>query len=324
MNNQTVQAILVLGMHRSGTSAVAGVVRLLGATQPARTIPAGPDNPSGFWEALSILGTNDWILKQGGATWYECLGFDANALDARTRTAALTFVMLSLMSEFGGASMPLIKDPRMCLLMDFWLPALQARGVSPVALLVVRAPDEVAESLAARERLPTAVSAALWLRYMLDAEFATRDCRRHILPYDDLLRDWRAALMLAGQRTAIAWPVDPHVAAQRIDGFLDPRLRHFRSIERSQVAGSMPFAVWLDEAYAALRGLAHDPTDQAQLQRLDHVRTAFQVWCRAYGQAWAAAFLDRHEIRATRPFEVSPGWLRIATNIPNAITLPAN
>jgi len=121
MNNQAAEAILVLGMHRSGTSAVAGAVRLLGAMLPAHTIPAGPDNPSGFWEAPSMLATNDWILKQGGATWYECLGFDANALDARTRTTALTFVMLSLMSEFGAASMLLIKDPRICLLMDFWL-----------------------------------------------------------------------------------------------------------------------------------------------------------------------------------------------------------
>jgi len=286
MNDQAAEPILVVGMHRSGTSAVAGAVRLLGATQPRYTIPAGPDNPSGFWEALSILSINDWILKQAGATWYECLGFDANALDARARAAAQSFVTLSLMSEFGDAPMPLIKDPRICLLMDVWLPALLARGASPVALLVVRSPDEVAESLAARERLPPAVSAALWLRYMLDAEFATRDYRRHILAYDDLLRDWRAVLTLAGQRAAITWPVDPQAAAPRIDRFLDARLRHFSPIRRSQ-AGSMPFAVWLDEAYAALRGLAHDPTDQAQVQRLDRVRIAFQAWCRASGQAWA-------------------------------------
>jgi hypothetical protein len=69
--------------------------------------------------------------------------------------------------------------------------------------------------------------------------------------------------------------------------------------------------------------LAQDPIDQTQLQRLDHVRTAFQAWCRAYGQAWAGAFLNQHEIRATRPFNVSPEWLRIATDMPNAITLPA-
>src|SRR5208283_3774018 len=131
-------AILVLGMHRSGTSAVAGALSLLGAAPPARIIPAAPDNPSGFWESASILGTNDWILNQGAATWYECLGFDPNALDARTRATALTFVMLCMMSEFGGASLPLIKDPRICLLLDLWLPALRARGTSPVAVLVLR------------------------------------------------------------------------------------------------------------------------------------------------------------------------------------------
>src|SRR5277367_3745254 len=322
MNNHASDAILVLGMHRSGTSAVAGAIRLLGATLPAQTIPAGPDNPSGFWESLSILATNDWILNEGGATWYECLGFDANALDVRTRVTALTFVMLSMTSEFGAAPLPLIKDPRICLLMDFWLPALRARGVSPVVLLVLRSPEKVAQSLAAREHLPAAVSAALWLRYMLDAEYATRDCRRHILVYDDLLRDWRTELTLVGQRSAVTWPVAPDAVAPQMDRFLDARLRHFGPADRPMTPGSMPFVVWLEETNAALRGLARDPTDQSLLQRLDQVRTAFQVWCRAYGQAWAGTFLDRHAIRATRRFKVSPDWHRIATGIPNAIALP--
>jgi hypothetical protein len=69
--------------------------------------------------------------------------------------------------------------------------------------------------------------------------------------------------------------------------------------------------------------LGRDPTDQPQLQRLDRVRTAFQAWCRGYGHAWAGAFLNLHEIRTSRPFDVSPEWLRIATAMPNAITLPA-
>lgn len=322
MDNPAVDAILVLGMHRSGTSAVAGALKLLGATPPAHVLPAASDNPSGFWEAMSILGANDWILSKGGATWYDCLRFDADTLDAQTRTTALTFIMLCMMTEFRDAPLPLIKDPRLCLLMDLWLPALRARAVSPVALLVLRSPEAVAESLAARDDLPIAISAALWLRHMLDAEYATRGCRRHILAYDDLLRDWRSALTLTGQRAGIAWPVDLQAVAPDMDRFLDARLRHSEAVGQPSTPGSIPFAVWLEEAYAALRDLARDATDQRTLQRLDHVRAAFGTWCRTHGHAWADAFLHRHELRMSRRFEVPPSWHQIAGAIPKAMTPP--
>jgi hypothetical protein len=141
--------------------------------------------------------------------------------------------------------------------------------------------------------------------------------------YDDLLRDWRGALTLAGQRAAITWPVGLEAAAPRMDRLLDARLRHFGPVRRRSAADPMPFAAWLEEAYAALRGLAQDAADQHQLVRLDRVRTAFQAWCLSQSRAWADTFLQRHEIRATRPFEVPPGWQQIADAMPNAITLPA-
>ena len=117
--------------------------------------------------------------------------------------------MLCLMAEFNGAPLKLVKDPRICLLLDLWLPALEAAGTSPAALLVLRPPNEIADSLAAREDLPAAISAALFLRYMLAAELATRGGRRHIVEYDDLLRDWRGTLDLAGARAGITLADQP-------------------------------------------------------------------------------------------------------------------
>jgi hypothetical protein len=315
MDNVNGEAILVLGMHRSGTSAVAGVLRLLGAGAPVHLIPAAPDNPSGFWESEPILGTNDWILSQGAATWYECLGFDANALDTRTRSTALTLIMLCMMSEFADTPLPLIKDPRISLLLDLWLPALCARGTTPVAVLVLRAPNEIAESLALREHLPAAITAGLWLRHMLDAEFATRSCRRHVMLYDDLLRDWREAVAMAEQSAAIKLPIGLEEAAPGIDRFLDARLRHFGPARRRNAADAMPFADWLEETYAALRGLGRNPTDQLQMERLDRVRTAFRRWCRSHSRTWVEPFLHRHEIRATRRFDVPAGWHQVASDI---------
>jgi hypothetical protein len=324
MENLGSEAILVLGMHRSGTSAVAGALSLLGATPPARMLPAASDNPSGFWESASVLGVNDWILHKGNGAWYECLGFDPNAFDARTRARALTYIILCVMAEFGGAKLKLIKDPRLCLLLDLWLPALSAVGTSPVVVLVLRPPDEVAGSLDAREHMPLGISVALWLRYMLDAEFATRACRRHVVAYADLLRDWRRALTLTGHHTAITWPVDLEAAAPRMDRFIDSRLHHFGPVARPTSTTTMPLAAWLEETYAALQGLEQDGTDRRQLERLDCVRAAFQTWCRSQGGIWTETFLRGHAIRASRRFEVPPDWHRIASEMPNGITLPAD
>jgi hypothetical protein len=99
-------------------------------------------------------------------------------------------------------------------------------------------------------------------------------------------------------------------------------LRHFALNGRPGTGGPLPFAVWLEETYAALRGLARDAADPRQLQRLDRVRADFPQWSRSHGRTWADAFLYRHEIRASRLFPVPPDWLRIASDIPNIITLP--
>ena len=315
------ESILVLGMHRSGTSAVAGALSLLGATPPAKMLPPASDNPSGFWEAESVLGVNDWILHEGGAAWYDCLGFDANAFAVRTRAMALTYIMLCMTTEFGSARLKLIKDPRLCLLLDLWLPALSAVGTSPAVILVVRPPGEIVQSLEVREHLPFEISTALWLRYVLDAEYATRTCRRHVLAYDDLLRDWRGALLSAGRGLAITWPVDLETVAPRMDRFVNTRLHHF-TLAGWQTNTATPFATWLEEAHAALLGLAHDGTDRRQLERLDRVRAAFQTWSQAYGGGWTETFLRGHRIRATRRFEAPPEWDSVAAAMPNAITLP--
>ena len=49
-NDRKRRAIIVLGMHRSGTSALAGVLGLLGARLPARQLPANFANPKGYFE----------------------------------------------------------------------------------------------------------------------------------------------------------------------------------------------------------------------------------------------------------------------------------
>jgi hypothetical protein len=308
------RAVLILGMHRSGASAVAGAVSLLGATAPNRTLPSATNIP-GFLESATIIAANDRILSASGDTWYNCLGFDSDELDAQARTNALTFIMVSVMAEFPNGHLLLIKDPRLCLLLDLWLPALHSMKILPSVLLVLRHPGEVIASLAQRDRLPAALIAALWLRHMLTAEYASRACPRQILPYALVLRDWRGWLHRAGDEAAIAWPVTFNAATAQMDGLLKADLRHHDTDTPVQRSVEAPLGLWADEVYEILLALAEERATAWQLQRLVHVRAEFIDWCRSHGRAWSDALLAGHPIHAQHRFDFPVAWEEIVSRL---------
>jgi len=301
----------VLGAHRSGTSAVAGAIRLLGAAPPVHVLPPATDNPTGFWESFAVIGANDWILATAGTAWFECLAFDSNALNSGARTTALTFIMLSLKEEFDQKRLLLVKDPRICLLLDLWLPALLALQIRCAALLVLRHPSEAIASLEQRSKLPQPHGAALWLGYMLAAERATRGCRRCILSYDELVRDWRSALLRAGREVEIPWLLGVDEVAVPIEHFLNSALRHQRGGSTTGLRmGRAPMGAWLEEAHDALLCLARDHAAMGPLVRLDQVHAAFSVWRRDEGQRLAASLPADHYVRGIPQFGVPAAWHR--------------
>jgi hypothetical protein len=251
-----------------------------------------------------VLATNDRILGAAGATWYDCVGFDCSALDAQMRATAQTVITRSVMAQFSGGALLLVKDPRLCLVLDLWLPALQRMKVSVAALLVLRHPSEVMASLARRDRLPAAFTTALWLQYMLAAEYASRVGPRQIISYDLLLRDWRHTFMRAGIAAAIAWPLAFDTVAARMDDFLRTDLRHHRAYTSARQSVGAPLGIWADEVHDGLLALAADGGNAWHLQRLDLVRAAFADWCRERGRAWSDRLLAGHAIREQPPFEV--------------------
>lgn len=229
-------------MHRSGTSAVAGVLDLLGAQPPRETMPPAADNPHGYWEAPRIARLNNRLLTAAGTHWNDPAGIPEEWFLADGREADRAEAVRLVAEEFPGDDTFVLKDPRICRLLPFWRTVLEAAGVQPHAVIVFRDPTEVARSLAARagvpEFRPAAIaaperSALLWLRYTVDAERHSRGLPRRAIDYHDLLHDWRttlAPLIGAGLVPAVSEP-----AASAIDAFLDPALRR----QRVGVAGGV-------------------------------------------------------------------------------------
>ena len=70
-------ALLVLGMHRSGTSALTGVIGLMGADLPNDLMAASDLNAKGFFESNRITNFDEELLASAGFTWWDCRRFPA-------------------------------------------------------------------------------------------------------------------------------------------------------------------------------------------------------------------------------------------------------
>lgn len=271
------RAILVLGMHRSGTSAVTRLIGLAGATPPRDLMPPNDDNPQGYWESRKIVKFNNRLLESAGTRWNDDAAMNQLWFTAADRRADRAEAAAILAEEFDDASFLVCKDPRLSRLLPFWREVFTEAGIELHALLVTRDPVEVARSLAARANVPqfrpaaipaTSRSLLLWLRYVLDAERHSRDMSRSVVAYADVIADWRQAL---APIFTSDWLSPPSIAiAGEIDAFLDPGLRRQQS--NDELPADVP-----PEAVVLLRSLQKglaDESAEAQLLR-DQIADTF-------------------------------------------------
>jgi hypothetical protein len=219
-------AYLVLGMHRSGTSAVTQLLALAGASLPANVMPGDEHNAKGYFEPWKIAIFNDERLRAAGSAWDDPFAFPFRALPAEAETAWRDRAGALFDEEFAGAAFPLMKDPRATVLLPVWKAVLHQRGVAARCVIPVRHPLAVAGSLKRRDGFAEAKSVLVWSAYMLAAEAYTRDLPRAFVGYDALLADWRAETGRIEAAHGAALPKLTEAAGKRIDKFLTPELRH--------------------------------------------------------------------------------------------------
>ncbi|OQW94028.1 MAG: hypothetical protein BWK79_08015 [Beggiatoa sp. IS2] len=175
--------IIVLGMHRSGTSAVARILNLMGAYfAPERMeLPATKANPKGYWERRDVVNLDEDLLNALGVTWDKISQFDSKQVPMVCKKFELLGQEIILGLD---AHRPwMLKDPRMCLLLPFWLPLLEI----PICVYVYRDPIQIAQSLKKRDDLSIQVGIALWEKYSLQALIDSARLPRILVSYHDLI-----------------------------------------------------------------------------------------------------------------------------------------
>jgi hypothetical protein len=273
-------AVVVLGPHRSGTSAVTRVISLLGADLPSVLMPVNPDNPSGFWESLHLMHIHDAMLASAGSSWQDISRLSPSWFGSDAAHGFEQTVAERLRRDFANSPLFVIKDPRICRLVPFWLRVLHSLDVGPAFVIPVRNPLEVAASLKNRDGFPLAQSLLLWLRHVLDAERDTRDQARSIVSYEHLLRNWRQVVDKMASDLGLSWPPRSALSDTEIDAFLSEEGRH-HTYSSDELNARQDVADWVKRVYATFRTAADGGT--LATHTLDSVRSELDASDLAFG-----------------------------------------
>lgn len=175
---------IVLGVHRSGTSVLTETAARLGL------FAGGPDdldagdrwNERGYWEHRAVRNLDEELLGLASADWRAVSSFDPCAIPEAVR-GSLEARAREVLDRLDEHAPWIVKDPRLCVLLPFWLPLL----TRPAFLLSLRNPLSVARSLRARDGFPIPLGLALWETQLLAALAATRGRNRTAVWYENLL-----------------------------------------------------------------------------------------------------------------------------------------
>ncbi|PWW00219.1 hypothetical protein DFR52_103421 [Hoeflea marina] len=271
--------LLILGMHRSGTSALTRVLSLMGAGLPQHVMGASDGNDSGHWEPTLLAAQDDAILAEYGSAWHDWRPLQLSAVSADRLEQMAQVIGALVNSEYPDTGLFVLKDPRICRMAPLYLQALKGIGVNVAPVLIFRNPLEVIASLAKRRsNWPAshgkADAALLWLVHVLEAEHHSRGMPRAILSYSDLLADWAGAIDGIRAGLDLAFPTSTEEAAPLVDDFLAADLRHQRE-SPGNVALDPQLRGWVSDTYDALRMLARTPTSARAMAILDQVRAEF-------------------------------------------------
>lgn len=293
------QAVLVLGMHRSGTSALAGVLSALGCDSPRTLMKPNAENPKGFFEARPVARLNDEILATVGTTWDDWQAVDPDwhrspmAVPFRDRALGV------LAAEFGNSACFVLKDPRICRLLPFWTGVLQAAGCEPLIVHTHRHPLDAAASLERRNGIDPGFGQLLWLRHVLSAEADSRGFARGFTSYEALLRDWAGAIGQVERGLGQRLPRPASGAEDEVGAFLSADLWRHRQPEGQEPSQTIA-SPWIRGALAILDRWAAGGEVEGDRQRLDAIRRDLDACTPNFAEALAQARASAKALQQVR------------------------
>ncbi|WP_370365968.1 glycosyltransferase [Maricaulis sp.] len=213
-------AILVLGMHRSGTSACTRIANLFGAALPEDVLPANAGNETGYWEPRSIVDFNERLLEAQDFGWDDPV--PESRITASFGTSAIADAAALVGEVYGDAPLIVIKDPRCALIPGFWIEAVTKAGYRPVLIHCRRAAADVAASLDRRDGMSADEAGLLWAQSNTSTLRVLGDAPNLVLDYGADVVNWPDRIFGLADIAGFAWPRNRQEVEDDLEAFLKP------------------------------------------------------------------------------------------------------
>jgi hypothetical protein len=280
-------ALIILGMHRSGTSLLTGLLSQVGVkTGKSLYAPQKGVNEKGFWEHEDIVDTHDELLLNLGSQWDDLLPLtdkwweDANIKPFVDRLNTL------VRRDFSTADVWALKDPRMCRLLPLWFSIFAAQRVRPTFVCMNRNPFEVVASLQKRDGFSSEKALVLWLSHSLSAEFHSRSLSRVFIDFDQVVKNPAEVLLKIEGESKLVFPISVNKANEKIDDFVSPNLRHHEAnVALQRPHETLPLMAY--ELYRTFSEMAGG--NKSSYAVIDNIATDFRI----YQKKWSPELVEQ-------------------------------
>lgn len=215
------KAIVIIGMHRSGTSALSGLLNDLGVFMGNNLYgPQKSVNEKGFFENSQVVRINDELFDDACSSWDDPLAncFEQNGTIAES-FSVYNNTLSTVRTEYASHQLWGMKDPRTSLNLGFWQRVFSGVNVEPYYIIMLRHPLEVAASLEKRDMFSSKKSLMLWINYTLSSYMQCLDKQCCILKYDKLLSEPETVILELESTLGV-------MLDSTKTSFIDRKLRH--------------------------------------------------------------------------------------------------
>lgn len=220
--------LVVLGVHRSGTSALTRLMNLMGmyVGTEGTTVSFGVENEKGYWERHDVIALNDELLRHYDCEWNDLLHWQERS--QKEVPQALQHRIKEMLLEMDHHRPWVMKDPRMCQTFPMW----RAQMEVPLVVMVWRDPVEVALSLRKTRDIPLQHGLAIWEHCTRSALAAAQGVPHLIVSHNDIMQQ-----PLAVTKRVYEWCIEQNVQAihlptdEEVLAFIDPSMHRAKAAE---------------------------------------------------------------------------------------------
>jgi hypothetical protein len=286
--------VVVLGVHRSGTSVVTRGLQVMGVELRDRLMPAvSGNNDKGFWEDIDINALNIEALNFLNSDWHFLAPIEPSQVEALQRAGFLNRAIELLAHKTSDTSIFGFKDPRVTRLLPFWKQVFTESHLNVSYVLTLRHPLSVSQSLTKRDGFDDEKNHLLWLGHMITCLAGTIGEKCIVVDYDHLMQSPDSEINRMADLLQLQ--IDTQKLEEYKTGFLDEQLRHTVYLPRDLMSDDAVPPLLLDVYFEVLK-LSHkdEQTDS------ESFRNKVDIWLTEFSkQKSTLVLVDKLTLRIT-------------------------